>query len=223
MFFAGLYYGIDFEKGAHCTMDKCFFVSNIKYGVYIRNLDSPDSGDHNISNCEFDTSKDTDAAIRHESSGGLKVSNTKILSHKIAYDLQISEGVTTSITLFSNCSIENQTNRFMRCGRLGSTGTFNLIAIMGSQFASATLADEGFLFSSGVNHVTLVGNLIKGSSEKIGVNVTGGSDHVVDNNIFLNWNTGIRLGSPVVDSEISRNNKFKDVSTTIEDNTLNTI
>lgn len=115
----GFYDNIDIENSAgfgdSWRMTGCHIEGPVRYGLRMRATNTPDAGDCAISDSWFGThSYDADAAIRIESGGGVKITNSKInmnaaASKRFAYgiDLAVANAVTTSVFLVSTMSIEN--------------------------------------------------------------------------------------------------------------------
>lgn len=139
----GFYTCIDVQSGSCQNWHNCFFVAPVLYGLRISFASNPDVGDHAISNCWIygGRSRAATSAIRIESGGGTKITNSKInaasSSHWVnGIDLAVATGVTTSDLLVSNCSIENYSGFGIK-GTSGSpTSIYYNIVIAGNQLAS---------------------------------------------------------------------------------------
>jgi hypothetical protein len=111
------YDDISISNGAGWSIDDCFIHDPIRYGLRVQGTLSPDSGDQSISGSYFmSENHDGDAAIRYESAGGLKIVNTKINARGTGggffvhgIDVAVPNGVTTSLFMVANTSIENVT------------------------------------------------------------------------------------------------------------------
>jgi hypothetical protein len=109
------YYGIDMQDGFGWSMNQCKFINTAKYGVKIQHVGFVDGGDQFIDNCMFwADGRTSDAGIRQESGGGLKITNTKIVGsgqsdkqYHYGIDVYLGSAVTTSVLLIDNVSIEN--------------------------------------------------------------------------------------------------------------------
>jgi len=109
------YIGIDMQDGASWNMNHCKFINTAKYGLKIQHVNFVDGGDQFVDNCWFwADGRTSDAAIRYESGGGLKISNTKIVGSgqsdkqfHYGIDMYLQPNVTTSILMVDNTSIEN--------------------------------------------------------------------------------------------------------------------
>jgi hypothetical protein len=102
--------GIRSEDGAAFVMDGLSMNGMRKYCVHISNAGDPDEGDWHIANSIFVASVNSpDAAIRLDSSGGGKITNTKINGHAGNFtnglEVAISSGDTV-ILVFADSSIE---------------------------------------------------------------------------------------------------------------------
>lgn len=100
------YDNIDIQVGDDWRMDNCWILSPIRYGVRIRNLIVPDTGGWAISNSAMVSTVITAIAVKVESCGGAKISNTNILGYAQALVADNSAG-NTSVLLIANCSFEN--------------------------------------------------------------------------------------------------------------------
>ena len=214
----GFFYGMDFTSAASWNLSDSYLFNNLQYEVYIRNTSAGDSGDQVIQGCTFDSSINGAAAIRHESGGGVKIYGNKILRHQIGYDLQVGDAVATSIALITGNSIEMQTVRHIRLGRLGTTGTYSMIDISSNQHSYVTSITEGYLINSGVDTINIVGNITGGYASAPYVNIAGGSDINVDGNQISNWQTGVKIAATINGVNVGTN-AFKSVANPIEDNT----
>lgn len=128
------YLGIDIENSNIWTMQDCY-IATVSIGLKVRNTSAPDTGDWSVVNTNF--APTTGTAIRVESSGGGRVANVKVnggasgSGHGIDY--AIGAGVSTSVLLITNCSIENIGGDGIRVVT-SSTGAYSLIAISNVQF-----------------------------------------------------------------------------------------
>lgn len=81
------YYGIEHANGAYSTFHHVNFTGQRKYCLYVRNDADADWGDCVVSDCFFthNGTHTTDAAIRYESGGGLKVRGCKFVAPNIIH------------------------------------------------------------------------------------------------------------------------------------------
>ncbi len=202
------YYGVNAVAASSYRIINCYIVSNYQYEVYIRNTGSTDTGDQLITGCTFDTSKGSPAAIRHESAGGLKLIGNKILNHQYGYDLQVADGVATSVLVIVGNSIEGQTYQHLRLGRSGTTGTYSSVVITGNQHAGGVATGKiGYSIGAGIAYIAITGNVIIGLPDATAINLTTGTGGVeISGNSFQAWNKGIAIESGVTNSKIGGNN-----------------
>jgi hypothetical protein len=209
----GSYYGVDIINALLWTLNNSYFADPHKYGVYIKNIASPDTGDQVISGCTFDENLTADAAIRHESGGGLKVIGNKFLDHKYAYDLQVADGVVTSVLIISGNSIENQRIAGIRLGRLGTTGTYGKIDITGNQFSSF----NSIIVDNGNYSTNFSGNVHSGDTTGTAITLNYGSIASISGENIYNYAKGIQLSPSTLYSKVSDNFYFN-TPITVEDN-----
>lgn len=126
--------GLDTGSASSWTFSGNYVVSCVQFGVRVRNLNTPDAGDSTIDGCTFATGLPTPAAIYQESSGGLRISNNKILGHQYGYSLGLADGVSTSILIVNGNSFEHQTVCAVSLSHAGATGTFALVLIEANEF-----------------------------------------------------------------------------------------
>lgn len=157
----GFYDCINIEDGALWEMDSCYLVGPVRYGLYVRHIDLVDGGDMAISNCAiYAEDRNATAAIRQESGGGLKVTNTKINTlYGTGYftrGIDISISAVTGILVLSGLSVENITTNGIRVTVTGA-GTFQGIVIDGVQVGFYTSGSTPAVDISSVKDVTLDG------------------------------------------------------------------
>ena len=139
------YIGVHFVAANIWTMFGCYHT-NYAYGVLIENQDTPDAGDSTITECVFDAGGATGVAIAQRSSGGLRITNNKILNGDYGYVGQYESGPSmTSILLISGNSMESQATAAIALNSSGST-TFSYVLIDANQF-SVTASNYGILVS----------------------------------------------------------------------------
>lgn len=176
------YNGIDIRDGWSWHLDHCFIVNAVNYGLKIQHQDFPDGGDQFISDSTFwSNTRDTVAAIRYESGGGLKINNTKIVGSEqsntqfnYGIDVAIGANVNTSVFLVSNTSIEN-------------------IAINGIRLTTNASKPSGLDLVLLNNLEIAMNNEGSGSSAiLISPDASGDIDWVIiDNAILLDWDNTI--------------------------------
>ncbi len=137
--------GVHFENANIWSMVGCYHT-NYAYGVRVENQDTPDAGDSTITECVFDAGGATGVAIDQRSSGGLRITNNKILNGDYGYVGQYESGPSmTSILLISGNSMESQATAAIALNSSGST-TFSYVLIDANQF-SVTASNYGILVS----------------------------------------------------------------------------
>lgn len=132
-------------SGELWSLDKADFYNAIRYGVRIRNLKDPDSGDGVIANSNiYADGPIGDTAIRYESGGGLKVTTTKTLQFNHSFVLAIVDDANTSIlNIDSSNSFENpRGGSAVVLGRIegGTTGSFRNITVTAQVTGAVTTA-----------------------------------------------------------------------------------
>lgn len=130
--------GLDTQVGMIWGVTGCDIENPVKYGIKVQNIGTPDGGDSFITNSVISSGIASDAAIRQESGGGLKISNVKVNGGTGAnrfttgIDVGIGSGDNTVLLLISNTSVENVTTDAVRVYTSG-TGQFGMVAINGLQ------------------------------------------------------------------------------------------
>jgi hypothetical protein len=113
--------------------------TNYHYGyqnsaIIVQNTHNVDDGDSSIHNSIFSGGGPNSSSVIQYSSGGLRVTNNKLLGGLSAYKMQLSPGAVTSDLLFVANSVENQTGAALQFGTSGGNGTFANIVITDNQF-----------------------------------------------------------------------------------------
>jgi hypothetical protein len=178
----GFYNQIQVEDGYEYHIQSVNLYGPLNWGLYLRNIATPDGGDANISDISIIAQDhDAAAAIRVESGGGIKINNLKIngqTSHNFSrgIDLQPYSGAVTSIFLLCNSSIENISGpAFYAASVSGSNWDMlmlaNLqIALYGSTNASAIViaaASTGQMDRVSITGCSLGGSSATGSTPAI--------------------------------------------------------
>lgn len=132
----GFYIGVDVQAGAMNRFDGCLFLNQYNYGIKLRNISLPDSGDHCISDCNFLGLNTTNAGVRIESGGGPKIINSKFIQFANGIDVSATAGISTSDLLICNNSIESCSASAISVA-LGLGATWDNIVITGNQFLAA--------------------------------------------------------------------------------------
>jgi hypothetical protein len=146
---SGFWINVDFQDGAHWSMQGCYLHGPVKYALKIRHVDLPDGGDQTITDCLFYAKNhDADAGIRVESGGGLKIVNCKInedfgpehFNHGI--DMAIGASVNTGDIQVTATSIENIDGDAFRMTTNSSKpshwGTINLTGLQVATWGNTT-------------------------------------------------------------------------------------
>lgn len=165
------YIDIDIQDGQMWVMEGAYLLAPVKYALKIADVAIPDGGDWSISNSNFiSNAYNADAAIRLESAGGGKITNTKINAGNSGHlfvngiDMAAAAGAGTSILLVSNSSIENVSGDGIHL-RNATTGSWNQIVINGVQFG---------LYSNTGGHAISI----------VGVSANHFNSVVIDSNMF---------------------------------------
>jgi hypothetical protein len=200
--FAYSYRGVQFVKAAGWSIEDCYFAY-YRYGVEVANTDTPDAGDSTIRACVFDGGDATGDAVRQLSSGGLRLTNCKILNGSYGYVGEFnSHPNNTSVLLITGCSIERCATAGIALSASAST-TFGLVVIEGNQFsvlASAygiLLSDPGYDY---LDSVSIGGNLFSLGNSSTAINIARGSRiALLPNTISGNGTneTGVTIGANV--------------------------
>jgi hypothetical protein len=125
---------VQFVNAAQFIVDNCNLLNWSVTGINIANTYLSDMGDSSISNCFINTgvTSTTSLGIFHQSSGGLKVVNTKILGGGSGYVMGWN-GTNSADIFFSNCSIEDTYNFGMYFSRYSGSGSVGSIMIQGCE------------------------------------------------------------------------------------------
>lgn len=196
--FNNSFIGIHAIQAATWIVDSCFFANHINTGMLIENQFNADSGDSCISNCLFSTFSTNGIGITQYSSGGLKITNTKIINGAIGYALNLAPGAVTSDLMISNCSIENQTLAGIEFLRQSSTGSFRNVSIIGCEISPGTGAPciQQTDTNNWLSNITITGNTLAFPST-IGVLLNGAVGFVVSDNAMLSeggTTVGVQIG-----------------------------
>ena len=129
-----------------------------KWGVYVQNPGSPDSGDSEISSTMFSTSVSGAIGVNQISSDGLRLENDKFLGGNVAIQLEVVPGDEGDL-LVEGCSIEGQS-----IAGVFVIGNFQNVLITGNEFELQIYP----IYLQSVQYVTVTGNVIN-SPEAYGV------------------------------------------------------
>lgn len=197
------YYGFDIQDGWSWQMDHCFLVNTVKYGVKIQHVGFVDGGDQSIDRCTFwSDSRNSDAGIRYESGGGLKVSNTKIVGsgqsgthYSYGIDAYIGSSVSTVILLVGNSSIEKvDVNGIRVVSSASSASIFKSVILHDLEFAlenngSASAAIYVAAQSPGVMDDVIIDNIV----------AYDWSSSITDEAIYIDGVNHVRIGKRIID------------------------
>lgn len=174
---SNFYDDIDVTTGNYWTMYGCHITNPVRYGVRIQNTVNGDIGDWTIDGTSFLVNANTPtAAIRMESSGGGKITNCKVNgAFDYGIDVAIAAGVSTSILLITNNSIENVDVDGIRVTN-AATGAFSQLSITGNQVGLYNSTGNAITMSANalgdITYVQITGNIFTGNS--------GSSQYAVD-------------------------------------------
>jgi hypothetical protein len=135
--------GIWFGAASKFAISKfrCYNYSAV--GILVDNTNVADSGDSFISDTFLSTTISTGTAIQQNASGGLKITNTKLLGGANGYVLSFTGNMTTGDLLIDNTSIENMTGFAVFLGRTSGANTFGAIVLNNLQIANCGGAGAG--------------------------------------------------------------------------------
>lgn len=169
-FYGGWYRNIECIDGYAFTVGaSCRLFDHLNTGIWHGQTTDSDRGDSVVEACTIDTgSGGATYGIFWESGGGLRVLGTKILAHANAIMADIKTGVATQGLYVSRCSIENFTSYGIRVKRASGTPTFGFVEIIGNQLDGT--GDGISLESAGVSQAKVLGNNIRVSNTKTGIN-----------------------------------------------------
>jgi hypothetical protein len=123
---------IQFINTSKFVIHGCVLINWSVAGVNIQNTNNSDSGDSCISDCFINTGVTAGYGIYHQSSGGLKVVNNKLLGGSSGYVLAWV-GSTSADILLSNNSIEDTTNFGIYFSRASGTGSVGSVCVTGNE------------------------------------------------------------------------------------------
>lgn len=130
----GLSRCIDAQAAAYFTVDNVTFDLFTSIGLLVRNTSAPDAGDSCVSNSVFLAATTVETGIQQQSSGGLKVVNSKFLNGAFGFRLLLDAGVNTGALLLDNDSFEGQSGAAIQLSQNAAGGTFHSAEITGCQF-----------------------------------------------------------------------------------------
>jgi hypothetical protein len=155
----GFYDCANIEDGASWEMASCLLIDPVRYGLYIRHVDSVDGGDWNIHGSTIIAGvRDATAAIRQESGGGGRIVGLKVNSYGTGYfsygvDATITNAATSNLIITAS-SIENVTTSCVRVTHTG-TGSFAHVQLNAVQTAQYQAGSTPAVDISSVSKVSL--------------------------------------------------------------------
>ena len=199
----------------------CYFNSYVHRGVTVASANVPDAGDSRITNNTFANAIAGSVAIYQVSSGGLKVIGNKFNgSGAYAYQMQLASAVSTSILLFEDNSVENQTTAAMKFDSDGGGAVFSQVLIKDNQFALEPLIIDMSSATSFLSIVSITGNtLTLNAAGTYGVNMANVNKYLIASNQFTGSGgtpTGINLAASCSNGQLGPNN-FTAITTPIVD------
>lgn len=189
-------------------ISKCYFGAASDAAIYVSCTTNPDAGDSSVTDCLF--ANFVGAAgqgIYQASGGGLRVINNKFNGGAYGYFMDMAAGATTSILLFQNNSVENQTNSGVRIINTAGTGIMSHVLISDNMFANQPSSINLDSANNFLELVTITGNSISGVATGTGsaalITLTNAPKSVIANNNLYGWKdtvgtvttVGIALGS----------------------------
>jgi hypothetical protein len=191
----GFYDCINVRTGSYWTMHNCRIYSPVRYGLKIANEVNPDSGDWAISNSLFIAkTRNSDAAIRMESSGGGKITGCKVNDGAstlfvTGIDLTLASGASTVILHVANSSIENVSGDAFSVTINGAT--FRSIVFMGNEVGlwdGSNTTGHGVNIVAdniaNINGVVIGGNVFLGGSTAEAINLSKVNNVQIFGNTF---------------------------------------
>lgn len=204
---SGFFINIEFQNGFLWHMDGCYILGPVQYGLKIAHDDVTDWGDFTISNCQFHAGLNSNAtctAIRHQSGGGMLLTNCKLdawtdlgTATVYRYDvlLDLEPVADSSNTQIVNCSFENWLTDAIKVTGNGTIAWHNLV-FNGLQFGgygasghaiTITAANAGY-----IGRVIIGDNVFHTTSSTVSAIYIENLDYVyITNNIPVGWGDGI--------------------------------
>lgn len=193
--------GIYFSAASQFKVDKCDFVNYSAQGIHVENTNENDSGDSFISNCFLNTSVPTGSTfgIWYRTSGGLKVTNCKILGGNSGFVMGFNGTQNVADLLIDNCSIEDTTAFGIFLGRDSGTFGFGTVQINNCEIGCPTCIGtdtSGFL-----TLLTIDGNTLNiASTSGVGISLNNVSNINVGPNVINGQFGGNPIGISVTSS-----------------------
>ena len=173
-----------------------YLVNSRHTSLHIACPSVPDAGDSSLRGCTLHTADPGSVAIHHESSGGLRMHDTKVLQHDLGYWFDLAPGVSTSIFVMTGSSFEHQREHAVLFTRQeGSDGRFSHVNISGpNQFTGSALDDKSVICIDGagwLQNLTCVGNTFHLGAHGTAVEILGARAGVIGLNM-ISGNGGAR-------------------------------
>jgi hypothetical protein len=185
---------INFENAGTWTIRDTFITACTTSAVRIRDVFNPDGGDSSMYNVTINGSAGVDSIIQ-ESSGGLKLSGSKINGGRVGLNINLANGANTGILEVVGTSIEG-VNIPINLQRQGATGAYQAVQIVGNHLRGDTAGiqvptDPTAAWLTGVN---IAGNSIICAASCINIDSTIGLS--IGPNVI--WNTGGGTPNPII-------------------------
>lgn len=219
-----------FVNAAYWKMEQCDFNQWISAGVSINNLSAPDTGDMEISGCLIlGKLGNAGSGILYQSSGGLKITNTKFLTGAVGLNVSMANVAgNTGDLLVSNCSFEGWTTCGMQFARPAGTLSFAHICITGNQFGLCAAGISFATPAAGADwaNVAITGNQIGVNAANSCINLSSVTNFTVGNNTMLAnaggaSGIGIQVGASSSNGKIGTN-AYTGLATTLSNNSTTT-
>jgi len=202
------YNSIVTNAGSQWDVQTCDFIDHINAGLVVNNVVDSDSGDSEISACEFTSTNTTCAHILYIASGGLRIINNKVNVGGVGINLLFNGSTETGNLLITGNSIENMTEDGIILQRnTACTSVFSRVVITGNQLAvtAGAVSGAGAIVahdaSGFLRDLTITGNVIRVyPTNCVGMDINYVTNFVIDGNALdgpggSNAATGIGVGS----------------------------
>jgi polygalacturonase len=177
-------------------------------GVIVQNVGTPDEGDSTIYANIFDANNTTGVAIHQFSSGGLRITNNKILAGSYHYLGEYSTAPNqTSVLLINNNSMEAASVSLISFGNSNNTG-FSYVNISNNELAVNSNANAIVVTNFGTAYLDgmyIGGNLIILVNNSNGIVLGSARRACIGPNNFIGQGTGeigITLASTLVSATV---------------------
>jgi hypothetical protein len=158
----GFYDCINIEDGGLWEATGLWLVGPVRYGLYLRHIDSPDGGDWSLSK-SWIYAKDRNAAagIRYESGGGGRISDVKINDYggtgRFSVGIDATFATTTINLAVLGSSFEGLNGPALK-GRVTSGAGFSAVQFIGCEVGTYTSITWAAVDIDGWDDITIVGN-----------------------------------------------------------------